>query len=416
MSVDDLSTPLGKPKPKRRFPVTLPRWKLPALPLLPVLTVLLGLGVVGFVAWGFLVHDPLGGEPVAKVSIAGRPDADKPGAPQGAAKAPDAHGAPAHGAQAGRADAHGAAPPSAGEPQAPAGNSINIIDGTTGKAREVVVPRMVDGMTPSPDPRVSDRSRHGTIPKIASDGARPSEVYARPALVPPSRANLPRIAIIVGGLGVSASGTAEAVNKLPADVTLAFTPYGGDLDRVVSGARSVGHEVMLQVPMEPNDYPDSDPGPQTLLTTLTGEQNVDRLHWFMSRFTGFVGVVNFMGARFISTEGSLSPVMREIAKRGLIYLDDGAVQRSVVKEVAGTVGTAFVRADVVLDAVASPNEIDAALMRLERAASERGVAIGYATAMPVSLDRLVRWAKEAEARGVTLVPLSAVALRGKKAS
>ena len=34
---------------------------------------------------------------------------------------------------------------------------------------------------------------------------------------------------------------------------------------MVARAREAGHEVLLEVPMEPFDYPDNDPGPQTLL-------------------------------------------------------------------------------------------------------------------------------------------------------
>ena len=85
---------------------------------------------------------------------------------------------------------------------------------------------------------------------------------------------------------------------------------------------------MLQVPMEPFDYPDNDPGPQTLLTTLTSEQNIDRLYWHLSRFQGYAGIANFMGARFTATDAVMQLIIREAAKRGLGYLDDGSSPRS----------------------------------------------------------------------------------------
>ena len=112
--------------------------------------------------------------------------------------------------------------------------------------------------------------------------------------------------------------------KLPPAVTLAFTPYGADPGKLVERARSLGHEILLQVPLEPFDYPDNDPGPQTLLTTLSAEQNQDRLLWLLSRFQGYVGLSNFMGARFLPNEASMQPLMREAAKRGLAYFDDGS--------------------------------------------------------------------------------------------
>src|SRR5690606_27780599 len=104
--------------------------------------------------------------------------------------------------------------------------------------------------------------------------------------LPADKAEAPRIAVIVTGLGISAKAADEALTRLPAAVTFAFTPYGGELAKLVIRARQNGHEVLLQAPMEPFDYPDNDPGPQTLLTSLSADQNIDRLQWLMSRFQG----------------------------------------------------------------------------------------------------------------------------------
>ncbi len=104
--------------------------------------------------------------------------------------------------------------------------------------------------------------------------------------------------------------------KLPPAVTLAFTPYGSDPGKLAERARAQRHEILLQIPMEPFDYPDNDPGPQTLLATLGPEQNLDRLYWHLSRFQGYAGIANFMGARFVATDAVMQPVIREAAKRG----------------------------------------------------------------------------------------------------
>src|SRR5690606_29233738 len=95
------------------------------------------------------------------------------------------------------------------------------------------------------------------------DGTRPMDAYARPSSAM-AATGTSRIAIIVGGLGVSTTGTANALAKLPPDVTLAFAPYGDDLGRAAANARQTGHEILLQIPLEPFDYPNNDPGPHTL--------------------------------------------------------------------------------------------------------------------------------------------------------
>lgn len=165
--------------------------------------------------------------------------------------------------------------------------------------------------------------------------------------------------------------------------------------------------------MEPFDYPDNDPGPQTLLTSLTADQNVDRLHWLMSRFQGYVGLTSYMGACFTATEQALAPVLRETAKRGLIYVDDGASQRSVAGQIAGSHNLPFAKTDLVLDAVQTPTEIDRALARLEMLARDNGAAVGLATAQPATVARIAEWAKKVEGRGFVLVPITMVAIKAK---
>jgi len=172
--------------------------------------------------------------------------------------------------------------------------------------------------------------------------------------------------------------------------------------------------VLLQAPMEPFGYPDNDSGPQTLLTSLTPEQNLERLYWLMSRFQGYVGISGAMGARFTASEQSFGPILHEIAKRGLIFVDDGSNPRSVAARIAGAGSLLFAKADSVLDSVPTPVELDHALGRLEIAAREHGAVVGIASALPVSIERIAKWAKGAESRGLLLVPISAVALKPKQ--
>jgi polysaccharide deacetylase 2 family uncharacterized protein YibQ len=162
---------------------------------------------------------------------------------------------------------------------------------------------------------------------------------------------------------------------------------------------------MLQVPMEPFDYPDNDPGPHTLKAGAKAQDNLDKLHWAMGRFTGYTGVVNFMGAKLTASEAALAPILREIAGRGLAFLDDGSSSRSVVKS-GGAGRTPVARADAVLDTVPRADLIDQELARLEETARKRGFAVGTASAMPLTVERIARWAKALEGRGVLLVPAS----------
>ena len=401
VATDDLSAPLGQGTKKKKS------FKLPAA-VPQAIAGALGLTVATFAGWALVMDDPLGGEPMVVVaaSIVSKADTVSP-------KADPAGPAAAAGPAQGHRSYDGPVPGQAAAAPVPGSHStVTIIDGSTGKRQEVSIPAPQNSRAPI-EQRLLETSRHGAIPKVAPDGARASDIYARPVKAAAGKANAPRIAIVIGGLGISASATEAALSKLPGPVTLAFTPYGNDNQRHVTRARADGHEVLLQVPMEPFDYPDNDPGPQTLLVGLSADQNLDRLHWLMSRFQGYVGVTNFMGARFTSSEQALGPVLREMNKRGLLYVDDGTSARSLAGQLAGSSNLPIAKAEVALDAVPTPVSIDRALTRLEALARERGIAVGIATALPASIDRIVQWAKAAEARGFVLVPISAVAQKAK---
>lgn len=413
MAGDDLEKPLGMAEPEHRR-------KRRHIPIGMPITALLMLCILGFVGWTLMVDDPLGGEPVAVVTL-----------PPGTIPAPPAGSAPpAAGAEAPARPAGDAAAAAAGGAAAPAGQTITIIDGSTGKRQQVTIPagdggdgkgaakgetradaKTGDVKVAAVEPHLLEATRHGHVPRIGLDGARPSVAYARKA--PAASETSVQVALLVGGLGVSGSATAEAMKTLPGVVSLAFVPYGGEVARLAAAARGAGHEILLQLPMEPFEYPDNDPGPQTLLTSLTAEQNIDRMQWAMSRIQGYVGILNYMGGRFTSTETAIGPVLREVAKRGLVYVDDGTSPRSLAGQFAGANNLPFAKAAVVIDAVPSNAEIDRALARLEATARETGKAVGIARALPLSIERLAQWIKQAEGRGIVVVPITAIATRAK---
>ncbi len=403
MTADDLNAPLGQQLRKRRLSIPITTSQVMAA----VLTLFLGV----FVVWAVVVNNPFGGEPIVVVPINLHPGP--------AAKTADGQAPPK--VVAVNPDAPAAAQPAPGQTAASpaATKTITIIDGKTGERKEVTIAAPANDAAAAPDTGPLDQkflemSAHGAIPKIAADGVRPADAFAQPAKALPGKPDAPRIAIIVSGLGVSDSATADAIAKLPGAVTLGFMPYGNDVAALAGRARARGHEILLQVPMEPFDYPDNDPGPQTLLTSLTPQQNIDRLYWLMSRFQGYVGIAGAMGARFTASEPSFAPVLRETAKRGLIFVDDGANPRSLAGRIAGANNLPFAKADVTIDAVPTASEIDHALGRLEMAARERSIAVGISSGLPVSIDHIAKWAKTLADHGVQLVPITAVALKPKQ--
>jgi len=394
-TVDDLSAPLGQKAERRKRQFRLPFTAMQAI------AGLLGAFLLAFIGYALFNNNPLGGEPVANVAIKQKVSEDK------AAVAPSAgHGETAAPQQA------------SGEHK-----TVTIIDGSSGKRQDVVIgggdaPTKTDGEQTAPpsmmtgiDQRLLEKTRYGMIPVVA-DGLKPFTVYAAEA-DRAKAAKMPTVSIVIGGLGVGAAKTTDAIMKLPAAVTLAFTPYGSDPGKLAERARAQRHEILLQIPMEPYDYPDNDPGPQTLLATLGAEENLDRLYWHLGRLQGYAGIANFMGARFVATDTAMGPVIREAAKRGLAYFDDGAAPRSMGAALAGGQAMPFAKGDIAIDAVPTSAEIDRMLAKLESLAKDRGFAVGTASALPISIERIGAWIKTLDAHGVMLVPLTTTMLKSK---
>lgn len=259
-------------------------------------------------------------------------------------------------------------------------------------------------LNPAPDPRLIEKSSQGPLPKIGADGSKPSEVYARPVIFAAAlKPGAPRVALYVGGVGLAPGPTQTAI-ALPPAVTLAFAAIGEGLAKQAAAAREAGHEILLQTPMESLDAP----GPDTLLAS-DAAVNLDRLHAMMARFPGYVGLANYLGQRFLADPAALTPVLRDVAARGLFYVEDVGGERSLASGVAAKVGLTALRADVVLDGADASEQVRAALDRLEAIARERGFAIGAASALPASMTQIQRWAEGLEGRGVALVPLSSMA-------
>jgi polysaccharide deacetylase 2 family uncharacterized protein YibQ len=259
------------------------------------------------------------------------------------------------------------------------------------------------------DPSLIENAPQGPLPRIAEDGSTPLRAYAA-GFVDDGR---PRIAIVISGLGISAKATAAALQGLPAGVTLAVAPYGADAQRWVNEARAQGHEVLLEVPMEPYDFPDSDPGPYTLRSGVDEEVNAERLAWALTRFTGYVGVTNLLGDRFLADPDSLEPALVFLARRGLMFFDNGAASHSAAADVAARAGVAFAQADTTIDTIQTAMEIDRRLSALEEAARAHGAAAGSGFIYPITIDRVSRWADSLSSRGFVLAPASAIVAQPK---
>lgn len=273
-----------------------------------------------------------------------------------------------------------------------------------------ISPRMP--LTKAPIFAVTETTDVGMLPRIASTGKKPAEAYAKTVSMGIIHSEAPKIIIILGGMGLNEKLTNQAAKDLPAEVTFAFAPYGNNLQAQVDKARANGHEVLLQLPLEPVGFPATNPGPNTLLADAKDGENTTSLYWHMSRFAGYAGVINYMGGRFLSSAPAVKPLLMELRKRGLLFIEDGSLALSATEDVARSLQFQVRRGQLVIDVNADADSITSALNLLEEEANKNGFAIGTGSGLEITVRTVADWAKAAADRGVIFMPASA-AFKGR---
>ena len=225
----------------------------------------------------------------------------------------------------------------------------------------------------------------------------------------------PTVSIIVGGLGINATRTRAAINELPPEVTLAFAPTADNLGRWVRDARMAGHEVLIELPMEPYDYGRQRPHPQIMQTAVSTDTNIQRLNRLLARTPGYIGVMNHRGDKFATERSAMQPVLEALHEKGLGFFENGRLVRSEFSAAAREVGLPFGKANSWIDETPGADEISQQLLLLETAAMERGAALGTGMSFPVTLDILKDWLLTLEDKGVVLAPASYHARRSSAA-
>ncbi|MEO1014993.1 MAG: divergent polysaccharide deacetylase family protein [Pseudomonadota bacterium] len=251
---------------------------------------------------------------------------------------------------------------------------------------------------PGPTPDMVMAGRFGPMPRISKDGVSPSEAYAH-AFSPQDD---PSIALIVAGLGLNPAVTARAIDELPSAVTLAFAPYAKDLPYWTERAREQGHEILIELPMEHGAKADKAIGPAGLKTGRPAQENLKRLEWLMSRFGGYVGATNYLGARLASDSDAIRPILARLSAAGLYFFDDtGAVHRFGAPTAKGVAS---------VSRLITPGSTDPKddLSALETVANRDGAALGKAYLTPETLDLVLAWSNTLGDRDLTLAPASAV--------
>lgn len=290
--------------------------------------------------------------------------------------------------------------------------------------KKVEAPKLVE--PDAPGTAVASKSRpegEEAKTKPTAPPAKPAETQTAAIAPPPSvggeplwlknavafdvPAGRPIIAVVLDDVGV-APAHAELAIDLPPAITLSFMTYADGVADMARRASAKGHELMLHVPMEPLNH-DVDPGPHVLTVGASDTELLQRLSWGLGRFTGYIGINNHMGSRFTQDERGMTVVLRELQRRGLLFLDSRTVSNTVGDKVAARMGMPHVMRDVFLDDELGEAAVLKQLAQAERVATLKGQAIAIGHPHPATIAAIKAWLPKAKAKGFVIVPLSVVA-------
>ena len=245
----------------------------------------------------------------------------------------------------------------------------------------------------------------GNLPKISASGLESWQYYGKKDTSDKAR---PLIAIIVTGMGLNRPATGRAL-LLPEEVSLSFSPYAGGLQQQMTRARGYGHEVWLDLPLEPEDYPASDTGPLTLFREMKTEEREARFHKLLSSVTTYVGLVG-TPLEVFSGYAPMHDLAMEAKSRGLLVMLRGKSYAN--PETADH----LLYVNRHLDTMMSGNGPTPAqlLVELEASAKEYGYAIGALGDAPELYNQIAQWTGTLENKGLQLAPATAVIARLKK--
>ncbi len=260
-------------------------------------------------------------------------------------------------------------------------------------------------------PSSQDKTGKAAPPEPAS----PFEVYpdrdrpVRPPLpekkIPPA-VGPPKVALILDDLGYDRR-MAQRFADMGVPLTFSILPNGPFSKKIAEMAGQRGMEVMVHLPMEPNEFPDIDPGPGALLTTMDANELIRQLNEHLDALPAARGVNNHMGSKMTARAEQLYQIFSILKKRDLYFIDSRTTSETLGQASARLFQLRFGQRDVFIDHVEEPEFIRKQLRHLIKTAESHGEAIGILHPHPLTAQILEETLPALKAR-VQLVPASEV--------
>ncbi len=216
----------------------------------------------------------------------------------------------------------------------------------------------------------------------------------------------PIVAIVIDDIGYDRRIAAQLL-AIDAPLTFSVLPYGPHSREIAAEARSKGHEIMLHLPMQPNEFPAVNPGPGALLSQMSADEFIDQLKADLDQIPGLKGVNNHMGSAISTSPERMRQIFSILKKRGLYYIDSRTTAETMARPSAELLQIPFAERDIFIDHFEDEQFIRKQLGQLIKRARSQGYAVGIAHPHDITCRVLNDFLPELK-QTVELVPASMV--------
>lgn len=227
------------------------------------------------------------------------------------------------------------------------------------------------------------------------------------AIAPKKKPGLPKLAILIDDMGGNLA-TAKDFLELPFEVTPAIIPHLGHSTAVATLYSDNKRPFLLHMPMEPKGYPSQKPGQGAIMSGDAPDKVRGLLAGALASVPGAIGINNHMGSKATESKALMAPVMEELKRRGMLFVDSETSEKSVAASVAKSAGIHWAGRDIFLDNEAKGEAIEAQLALAVARAKKNGTAIAIGHDRPETLKTLKKWSGKLSELGVELVPVTEV--------
>ena len=237
----------------------------------------------------------------------------------------------------------------------------------------------VSKSSPTRQPAVTNKPTFEIYPEEKTAARRPMAKIDIPKPLPTPRPvpveKLPRVALIIDDLGYDKK-IAEKFLELDINLTFSILPHSPFQNEIARLAGSKGIEIMLHLPMEPVEYPEVNPGPGTLLSSMSPDELIHQLEDDLNALPGITGVNNHMGSKLTAESTQMYQIFSILKQRGLFFIDSRTTSDSMGRPSARLFQIPFAERDVFIDHYLKPNFIRKQIKELIRIARLNGAAVG----------------------------------------